>query len=133
MPQQQQDFPPLFPPPPVSISPDEVAPPSSPRRAVDAPPPLPVFRELPPQSVLDTAALRDVEMDVKIELGRARLRIEEIVNLADGAVIELDRAAGDPVDVFVNDRLIARGEVVVLNDRFAVRLTEVVSPLCERG
>jgi len=68
---------------------------------------------------------------VKIELGRARMRIEDIARLADGAVVELDRAAGDPVDIFVNDRLVARGEVVVLNERFAVRLTEVVAPLCE--
>jgi flagellar motor switch protein FliN len=136
MPQQQQDFPPLFPPqlppsaPPVSVSPD-VAGSSviSSRRAVEAP--LPVFRELPPQSLLDADALRDVELDVKIELGRARMRIQDIAKLADGAVVELDRAAGDPVDVFVNDRLVARGEVVVLNERFAVRLTEVVAPLCE--
>jgi len=136
MPQQQQDFPPLFPPqpppaaPPVSISPDTAASSAiSSRRAVGSP--LPVFRELPPQSLLDADALRDVELDVKIELGRARMRIEDIARLADGAVVELDRAAGDPVDIFVNDRLVARGEVVVLNERFAVRLTEVVAPLCE--
>src|SRR5690242_11841442 len=103
MPQQQQDFPP----PPISISPEEVAavvvPPAPPRRPADSA--LPVFRELPPQDILDSAVLRDIELDVKIELGRARLRIEDIANLADGAVVELDRAAGDPVDVFVNDRL----------------------------
>jgi flagellar motor switch protein FliN len=140
MPQQHQDFP-LFPPPPVSISPDEVAgsaiastpsTPSTPSTRRAAEPPLPVFRELPPQDVLDSAALRDVELDVKIEIGRARMRIEDIVKLADGAVIELDRAAGDPVDIFVNDRLVARGEVVVLNEQFAVRLTEVVSPLLDQ-
>ena len=51
------------------------------------------------------------------------------LNLGDGAVLELDRLVGDPVDVFVNDQLVARGEVVVLNERFAVRLTEVVSPM----
>ena len=134
MPQQQQDFPPLFPPPPVSVSPNEVAAaaPVASRRAAETPS-LPLVRELPPQRLLDSDVLRDVELDVKIELGRARMRIEDIVNLADGAVIELDRAAGDPVDIFVNDRLVARGEVVVLSDRFAVRLTEVVSPLCDGG
>ena len=118
MPQAPQEF------PPVSVSPDAVG-------------VLPVFRELPPQppsTSPDIHMLRDVELDVKIELGRVRMRIEDVLNLADGSVGELDRLAGDPVDVFVNDQLVARGEVVVLNDRFAVRLTEVVSPMrCERG
>jgi flagellar motor switch protein FliN/FliY len=95
---------------------------------------LPVFRELPPhtsQSACDLEQLRDVELDVRIELGRARMRLADVLNLADGAVVELDRSAGDPVDIFVNDRLVARGEVVVLNDHFAVRLTQVVSPMHE--
>ena len=118
-------------PPPISVSPDEVA--VLPRRAASAAveSALPVFRELPPLHQPDLNALRDVEVDVRIELGRARMRIEDVMHLADGAVLELDRSADDPVDVFVNDRLVARGEVVVLNDRFAVRLTQVVSPLQE--
>ena len=93
---------------------------------------LPIFRELPRQSSQDSlnlALLGDVELNVRIELGRTRMRLDEVLQLGEGAVIALDRLAGDPVDVFVNDRLIARGEVVVLNDRFAVRLTQVVSPL----
>src|SRR5687767_4635694 len=93
----------------------------------------PVFRELPPQNAqqhkLDIDVLRDVELTVKIELGRTRMRLEDVLRLGHGAVVELDRLAGDPVDVFVNDRLVARGDVVVLDDKFAVRLTEVVSPL----
>ena len=115
-------------PPPVSVSPQEVAvlPPRSHSGA------LPVFRELPPQHPIDLEALRDVELDVKIELGRTRMRIQDLLKLADGAVLELDRSAGDPVDVYVSDQLVARGEVVVLNDRFGVRLTEVVSPLFDR-
>ncbi len=125
-----QDFPPQPAQTPSSVSPEQVA--VLPRRNstnsnADA---LPVFRELPSQDQPgDFRALRDVELDVKIELGRARMRIEDVLSLADGAVIELNRAAADPVDVFVNDRLVARGEVVVLNDRLAVRLTEVASPL----
>lgn len=93
----------------------------------------PVFRELPPRAnshaLLNFDLVRDVELTVKIELGRARMRLEEVLRLGPGALVELDRLAGDPVDVFVNDRLVARGEVVVLNEKFAVRLTEVVSPI----
>jgi flagellar motor switch protein FliN/FliY len=116
-------------PPPVSVSPQTVAV-LTPRRG-DAASALPVFRELPPQSRPDLENLRDVELAVKIELGRTRMRIEDVLKLGDGAVVELDRSAGDPVDVFVSDRLVARGEVVVLNDRFAVRLTQVVTPLID--
>jgi flagellar motor switch protein FliN/FliY len=92
----------------------------------------PVFRELPrqnPHAPLSFDLLRDVELTVRIELGRTKMRIDELLRLGQGAVIELDRLAGDPVDVFVNDRLVARGDVVVLNDKFAVRLTEVVAPI----
>jgi flagellar motor switch protein FliN/FliY len=93
----------------------------------------PVFRELPPQAnphaLLNFDLVRDVELTVKIELGRTRMRLEDVLRLGPGALVELDRLAGDPVDVFVADRLVARGEVVVLNEKFAVRLTEVVSPI----
>ncbi|MCP4593133.1 MAG: flagellar motor switch protein FliN [bacterium] len=71
--------------------------------------------------------IQDVELRVKIELGRTRMLVEDVLTLGDGSVVELDKLAGDPVDVFVNDRLIARGEVLVLNDNFCVRISEVVS------
>jgi flagellar motor switch protein FliN/FliY len=71
--------------------------------------------------------LRDVEMNVKIELGRARMLVEDVLKLGEGSVVELDKLAGDPVDVFVNDRLVARGEVLVLNDNFCVRVNEIVA------
>ncbi len=70
--------------------------------------------------------LRDVELNVKIELGRSRMLVEDVLKLSEGAVVELDKLAGDPVDVFVNDRLVARGEVLVLNDNFCVRVNEIV-------
>jgi len=92
---------------------------------------LPVFKSLPPQKdpkpTLDT--LRDVELDVTIELGRTRMRIEDVLKLGQGAVVELNRLAGEPVDVYVSDRLVARGDVVVLDEKFAVRVTEVIPPL----
>lgn len=71
--------------------------------------------------------LRDVELNVKIELGRARMLVEDVLKLTEGSVVELDKLAGDPVDVFVNDRLVARGEVLVLNDNFCVRVNEIVA------
>ena len=77
--------------------------------------------------------LRDVELNVKIELGRSRMLVEDVLKLAEGSVVELDKLAGDPVDVFVNDRLVARGEVLVLNDSFCVRVNEIVAGLKEEG
>jgi flagellar motor switch protein FliN/FliY len=72
--------------------------------------------------------LRDVQLNVKIELGRSKMYIEDILKLSEGHVVELDKLAGDPVDVFVNDRLVARGEVLVLNDNFCVRIGEIIQP-----
>ncbi len=75
--------------------------------------------------------LDDVELDVKIELGRAEMYVEDVLRLGVGSVVELDKLAGDPVDVYVNDRLVARGEVLVLNDNFCVRVNEILSPANE--
>lgn len=71
--------------------------------------------------------LSDVNLSVKIELGRTRMLVDDVLKLGEGAVVELDKLAGDPVDVYVNDRHIARGEVLVLNDNFCVRVNEIVS------
>lgn len=72
--------------------------------------------------------LLDVNLRVSVELGRARLPVREVLNLAPGHVVELDKLAGDPVDILANGRLIAKGEVVVVDDQFGVRITEIVSP-----
>ena len=77
--------------------------------------------------------LRDVDLNVKIELGRARMLVEDVLKLSEGSVVELDKLAGDPVDVFVNDRLVARGEVLVLNDNFCVRINEIVAGVRDEG
>jgi flagellar motor switch protein FliN/FliY len=77
--------------------------------------------------------LRDVDLNVKIELGRSRMLVEDVLKLSEGSVVELDKLAGDPVDVFVNDRLVARGEVLVLNDNFCVRINEIVAGVKEEG
>jgi len=73
-------------------------------------------------------ALQDVELDLHIELGRTELLIEEVLRLKEGSVVPLDKLAGDPVDILVNGRLIARGEVLVLNDNFCVRVAEILTP-----
>ena len=76
--------------------------------------------------------LMDVPLNVRVELGRTRMYVEDILRLGDGAVVELDKLAGDPVDVLVNDKLVAKGEILVLNENFCVRITEIVDPK-ERG
>lgn len=72
--------------------------------------------------------LLDVKLHVTAELGRKRLTIKEALSLGPGSVVELDKVAGEPVDLLINDKLIARGEVVVIEENFGVRITEVVSP-----
>lgn len=79
-------------------------------------------------SELEIQALQEVELDLRIELGRAELLIEEVLQLREGSVVPLDKLAGDPVDILVNGRLVARGEVLVLNDNFCVRVAEILSP-----
>ncbi len=71
--------------------------------------------------------LRDVELDMRIELGRTHMYLEDVLQLRKGSVVQLDKLAGDPVDVYVNGRLVARGEVLVLNDNFCVRIAELIS------
>jgi flagellar motor switch protein FliN/FliY len=92
--------------------------------AVSDPPSPPAPREMRPGFDL----LHDVEMEVTAELGRTRMSVRELLSLTPGAVIELDRAAGGPADLLVNGRLIARGEVVVIDENFGIRITEIVGP-----
>ena len=70
--------------------------------------------------------ISDVTLNVKIELGRTRMLVDDVLRLSEGAVVELEKLAGDPVDIFVNDRPVARGEVLVLNDNFCVRVNEIL-------
>jgi flagellar motor switch protein FliN/FliY len=70
--------------------------------------------------------LGDVELDLRIELGRTVMRLEEVLRLRGGSVVALDKLAGDPVDIYINGRLIAHGEVLVMNDNFCIRVTELV-------
>ncbi|TAM11515.1 MAG: flagellar motor switch protein FliN [Nevskiaceae bacterium] len=70
----------------------------------------------------------DVSVTLSMEVGRTRIPIRNLLQLSQGSVVELERAAGEPLDIFVNGTLIAHGEVVTVNERFGVRLTDVVSP-----
>jgi flagellar motor switch protein FliN/FliY len=95
---------------------------------------LPDFQQVMKEAQVSSVdLLRDVDLNVKIELGRARMLVEDVLKLAEGSVVELDKLAGDPVDVFVNERLVARGEVLVLNDNFCVRINEIVAGAKDEG
>ncbi|MGP1271906.1 MAG: flagellar motor switch protein FliN [Phycisphaerales bacterium] len=107
-----------------------VSQPAAPRSAPGAAP-LPFHS--PDLSPTDASAmpkgldlLSDVNVHVTIELGRTRMLVEDVLRLSEGSVVELDKLAGDPVDVYVNERLVARGEVLVLNDNFCVRVNEIL-------
>jgi flagellar motor switch protein FliN/FliY len=70
----------------------------------------------------------DIPMQVTVQVGSARMQIREILQLGQGSVIELEKLAGEPLEVLVNNKLVAKGEVVVVNDKFGIRLTDVISP-----
>ncbi len=72
--------------------------------------------------------LLDIPLEVSVEVGRSRILVRDLLQLQEGSLIELDKLAGEPLDLYVNGRLIARGEAVVVNDKFGLRLTDVVSP-----
>lgn len=72
--------------------------------------------------------LYDIPLEVSVELGRVRMVVKDVIELGSGSIVEIDKAAGEPVDVMVNGRLVAHGEVVVIEDNFGVRITEILSP-----
>ena len=93
----------------------------------------PVFQQLSPE--VDATGVRndidlilDIPVQLTVELGRTRITIKNLLQLAQGSVVELDGLAGEPMDVLVNGFLIAQGEVVIVNDKFGIRLTDIVTP-----
>jgi flagellar motor switch protein FliN/FliY len=76
----------------------------------------------------DLDMILDIPVQLEVQLGRTRIAIKNLLQLAQGSVVELDGVAGDPMDVMVNGCLIAQGEVVVVNDKFGIRLTDVITP-----
>jgi flagellar motor switch protein FliN/FliY len=71
----------------------------------------------------------DIPLEVTVEMGRTRMLINDLLQIGQGSVIELNRMAGEPLDILINNKLIARGEVVVVNEKFGIRITDIVSPL----
>ena len=81
------------------------------------------------QPVQSLDFILDIPLKVTVELGRSKMAIREILQLAQGSVVELSKFAGEPLEVLVNEKLIARGEVVVVNEKFGIRLTDIISPV----
>jgi flagellar motor switch protein FliN/FliY len=77
----------------------------------------------------DIDFLLDIPLDVSVELGRTRMLIKDLLQLGQGSVVELEKLAGEPMEILVNNKLVARGEVVVVNEKFGVRLTDIISPV----
>ena len=92
----------------------------------------PVFEQFAPSSVPgvhnDIELILDIPVQLTVELGRTKIAIKNLLQLAQGSVVELDALAGEPMDVLVNGYLIAQGEVVVVNDKFGIRLTDIITP-----
>jgi flagellar motor switch protein FliN/FliY len=90
------------------------------------------FQELKPApaagNTRDMDFLLDVPLEVSVELGRTRMFIKDLLQLGQGSVIEMNKVAGEPMEILVNNKLVARGEVVVVNEKFGVRLTDIISP-----
>ncbi|MBI3014038.1 MAG: flagellar motor switch protein FliN [Candidatus Tectomicrobia bacterium] len=88
-------------------------------------------QEEPAQSVssLNLDFILDIPLQVTVELGRTKMRIHDLLSLGQGSVIELTKLVGEPLELLVNEKLVARGEVVVVNEKFGIRLTDVISPM----
>lgn len=80
-----------------------------------------------PNTDINLDMVMDIPVTISMEIGRTKINIRNLLQLSQGSVVELDRLAGEPMDVLVNDTLIAHGEVVVVNDKFGIRLTDVIS------
>jgi flagellar motor switch protein FliN/FliY len=83
---------------------------------------------LPTKEISNLDFILDIPLEVSVELGRAKMLISDLVQLGQGSVIELTKLAGEPAEIFVNQKLIARGEVVVVNEKFGIRMTDIISP-----
>lgn len=84
--------------------------------------------ELPAAKTEALALLRDVEVELTLEIGRRRMKIADVIKLGPGQMVELDKQAGEPLELLVNGRLVGRGEAVVVGDRYGIRITEIMTP-----
>lgn len=77
----------------------------------------------------ELAFILDIPLELSVELGRSRMLINDLLQLGQGSIIELNKLAGEPLEVYINGKLVAKGEVVVVNEKFGVRLTDIISPM----
>ncbi|MFT0531447.1 flagellar motor switch protein FliN [Castellaniella hirudinis] len=121
----------------AATPPDESPAPSAPPAAPKPPPPAAqpaaaqVFQPLDSQGDdgdSDIGMIRDIPVQLSVELGRTRLTIKNILQLGQGSVVELDGLAGEPMDIYVNGYLIAQGEVVVVDEKYGIRVTDIITP-----
>ena len=99
------------------------------RRTTVNPVEFATFSDAPtPETRNDIALLLDIVLNLTVELGRTRMAVRDVLGLGPGAVVELDKLAGEPVDISVNGTFIAKGEVVVVDEKFGVRVTEIIAP-----
>src|SRR5580693_189900 len=87
------------------------------------------LKGIPDTSHRNLNLILDIPLRVAVELGRTKMVVNDLLNLGQGSVIELNKLAGEPMEVLVNDKLVARGEAVVVNEKFGVRLTDIISPM----
>ncbi len=85
----------------------------------------------PPEedSTRDLDFILDIPLDLSVELGRTKMLVNDLLQLGQGSIVELNKIAGEPLEIYINRKLVARGEVVVVNEKFGVRLTDIVSPM----
>lgn len=76
----------------------------------------------------DLDFILDIPLELSVELGRTRMLVNDLLQLGQGAIVQLDKLAGEPLEIYINRKLVARGEVVVVNEKFGVRLTDIISP-----
>ncbi|MBW2367108.1 MAG: flagellar motor switch protein FliN [Deltaproteobacteria bacterium] len=81
------------------------------------------------EGVRDMGFILDIPLELSVELGRTKMLVNDLLQLGQGSIVELNKIAGEPLEVFINRKLVARGEVVVVNEKFGVRLTDIVSPM----
>ncbi|MBI4828285.1 MAG: flagellar motor switch protein FliN [Nitrospinae bacterium] len=105
------------------------APAAAPAPAAHAPAPVPAIPSVPRAAATggEMDRILDLPLQISVELGRTKMLINDLLQLGQGSVIELTKLVGEPLEVLVNDRLVAKGEVVVVNEKFGIRLTEIVS------
>jgi flagellar motor switch protein FliN/FliY len=88
----------------------------------------PQEKETGQEGQYDIDLILDIPLDVSVELGRVKMLVNDLLQLGQGSIIELNKAVGEPLEIYINNKLIARGEVVVMDEQFGIRVTDIISP-----